>query len=109
MSFLDYAADKVIKKYQDATCDQLKALKDEPPSDKQILFDRKRGSLQLPRRDRRGGVGIPAVIVDPAVARHLEIPDLVGRGWALALSRVYIMDKTAASVLNKMFECRMIP
>jgi hypothetical protein len=45
VSFLDYAADKVIKKYQDATCDQLKALKDEPPSDKQILFDRKRGSL----------------------------------------------------------------
>ncbi len=30
---LDAAADKVIKKYQTATCDQLKAQKNEPPSD----------------------------------------------------------------------------
>jgi hypothetical protein len=32
---LDAAADKVIKKYQTATCDQLKAQKNEPPTDKE--------------------------------------------------------------------------
>ena len=32
---LDAAADKVITKYQTATCDQLKAQKNEPPSDKE--------------------------------------------------------------------------
>jgi hypothetical protein len=31
---VDAAADKVIKKFEAATCDQLKAQKDEPPSEK---------------------------------------------------------------------------
>ena len=32
---LDVAADKVIKKYQTATCDELKAQKNGPPTDKE--------------------------------------------------------------------------
>jgi hypothetical protein len=31
---LDYAAEKVITKYQSATCEQLKVLKDEPLDEK---------------------------------------------------------------------------
>ncbi len=34
---LDFAADKVIKKYQTATCDELKAQKGEPPSEMEKL------------------------------------------------------------------------
>ena len=34
---VDAAADKVIKKYQAATCDQLKAQKLEPPSEKEKI------------------------------------------------------------------------
>jgi hypothetical protein len=34
---LDFAADKVIKKYQSSSCDQLKALKGEPPSEKEKM------------------------------------------------------------------------
>ena len=34
---LDFAADKVITKYQSATCEQLKAMKDEPPAEKQKM------------------------------------------------------------------------
>ncbi len=34
---LDYAADRVIKKYQTSTCDELKAQKGEPPSEKEKL------------------------------------------------------------------------
>lgn len=30
--FMDFAADEVIKKFQAATCEQLKAQKDEPPT-----------------------------------------------------------------------------
>jgi len=32
---LDFAADKVINKYQTATCDELKAQKKQPPTDKE--------------------------------------------------------------------------
>ena len=31
---LDFAADKVVNKYKTATCDELKAQKTEPPSEK---------------------------------------------------------------------------
>jgi len=67
----DEAADKVIKKYQAATCDQLKAQKSEPPSEREKI------ALALLRDDPK--------------------------------ARVAFVDKIAAPVLNKMFECNMIP
>jgi hypothetical protein len=68
---VDAAADKVIKKYQAATCDQLKAQKAEPPSEKEKI------ALDLLRDDPK--------------------------------ARVAFVNKIAAPVLNKMFECSMIP
>ncbi len=68
---LDFAADKVIKKYQDATCDQLKAMKKEPPTEKEKM------AVEFLRNDSQ--------------------------------ARVAFIDKIAAPVLNKMFECDMIP
>jgi hypothetical protein len=68
---VDAAADKVIKKYQAATCDQLKAQKAELPSEKEKI------ALALLREDPK--------------------------------ARVAFVDKIAAPVLNKMFECSMIP
>jgi len=68
---VDAAADKVIAKYQAATCDQLKAQKAEPPSEKEKI------ALALLRDDPK--------------------------------ARVAFVDKIAAPVLNKMFECDMIP
>jgi hypothetical protein len=68
---VDAAADKVIKKYQAATCDQLKAQKAEPPSEKEKI------ALALLHEDPK--------------------------------ARVAFVDKIAAPVLNKMFECSMIP
>ncbi len=68
---LDYAADKVITKYQSATCDQLKAVKGEPPTEKQkMAIDFLRNNSQ---------------------------------------ARVAFINQIAAPVLNKMFECGMIP
>jgi hypothetical protein len=68
---LDFAADKVITKYQSATCDQLKAMKDEPPTEKQKM------AIDFLRSDSQ--------------------------------ARVTFINKIAAPVLNKMFECGMIP
>ena len=68
---VDTAADKVIKKFEAATCDQLKAQKGEPPSEKEKI------ALDLLRDDPK--------------------------------ARVAFVDKIAAPVLNKMFECSMIP
>jgi hypothetical protein len=65
------AADKVIKKYEAASCDQLKAQKAEPPSEKERI------ALDLLRDDPK--------------------------------ARVAFIDKIAAPVLNKMFECSIIP
>ena len=67
---VDEAADKVIKKYEVASCDQLKALKAEPPSEKEKI------ALDLLKADPK--------------------------------ARVAFVDKIAAPVLNKMFECSMI-
>ncbi len=67
---LDAAADKVIMKYQTATCDQLKAQKNEPPSDKQ------KEAIEFLRND--------------------------------AQARTSFIDKIAAPVLNKMFDCGII-
>jgi hypothetical protein len=68
---LDFAADKVIQKYQGATCEQLRAQKNEPPSEKEKL------AVEFLRNDSQ--------------------------------ARVAFIDKIAAPVLNKMFECGMIP
>jgi hypothetical protein len=68
---LDFAADKVIKKYQSSSCDELKALKGEPPSEKEKM------AIDFLRDD--------------------------------AQARKAFIDKIAAPVLNKMFECGLIP
>jgi hypothetical protein len=68
---VDAAADEVIKKYQAASCDQLQALKKDPPSEKEKI------ALDLLRDDPK--------------------------------ARVAFVNKIAAPVLNKMFECSMIP
>jgi hypothetical protein len=68
---LDAAADKVIRKYQTATCDQLKAQKNEPPSDKE------KEAIEFLRNDSQ--------------------------------ARIFFINKIAAPVLNKMFDCGMIP
>ena len=68
---VDEAADKVIKKYEVASCDQLKALKAEPPSEKEKI------AMDLLKADSK--------------------------------ARVAFVDKIAAPVLNKMFECSIIP
>jgi hypothetical protein len=68
---VDAAADKVIKKYQAASCDQVKAQKLEPPSEKEKI------ALDVLRDDPK--------------------------------AQVAFVDKIAAPVLNKMFECSMIP
>jgi hypothetical protein len=68
---LDFAADKVIKKYQGASCEQLKAQRGEPPSEKE------KAAIEFLRHDSQ--------------------------------ARVAFIDKIAAPVLNKMFECGLIP
>ena len=68
---LDVAADKVIKKYQTATCDELKAQKNDPPTDKE------KEAIQFLRNDSQARIGF--------------------------------INKIAAPVLNKMFDCGMIP
>jgi hypothetical protein len=68
---LDFAADKVINKYQTATCEQLKAQRNEPPTDKEKM------AIEFLHNDTQ--------------------------------ARVAFINKIAAPVLNKMFECGLIP
>ena len=68
---LDFAADKVINKYQTATCEQLKAQRNEPPTDKEKM------AIEFLHND--------------------------------AQARTAFIDKIAAPVLNKLFECDLIP
>ena len=68
---LDFAADKVIKKYQTATCDELKAQRKEPPTDKE------KEAVEFLRNDSQ--------------------------------ARIFFINKVAAPVLNKMYDCGMIP
>jgi hypothetical protein len=68
---LDYAADKVIKKFQTYTCEQLKAMRDEPKSEMDKM------AIDFLRNDTQ--------------------------------ARVVFIDKIAAPVANKMFECGMFP
>ena len=67
---LDYAADKVIKKFQTSTCEQLKA-REEPKSEMDKM------AIDFLRNDTQ--------------------------------ARVIFIDKIAAPVANKMFECGMFP
>ena len=67
---VDFAADKVIKKYQQATCEELKAPKP-PPSDKE------KEAIEFLRNDSQ--------------------------------ARIFFINKIGAPVLNKMFDCGMIP
>ena len=68
---LDFAADKVIKKYQTATCDELKAQRKEPPTDKE------KEAIEFLHNDSQ--------------------------------ARIFFINKIAAPVLNKMYDCGMIP
>jgi len=68
---LDYAADRVLEKYQTSTCDQLKQSRSEGPTEKEKL------ALDYLRNDQQ--------------------------------ARVAFIDKIAAPVANKMFECGMFP
>jgi hypothetical protein len=68
---LDFAADKVIKKFQEGTCEQLKAQKNEAPTEKE------KTAIEFLRHDSQ--------------------------------ARMAFIDKIAAPVLNKMFECGLIP
>jgi hypothetical protein len=68
---LDYAADQMIKKFQTSSCEQLKAAKAAPPTDKE--------------KEAK------AFLQGDAQAREAFV------------------KKVAAPVLNKMFECGMIP
>ena len=68
---LDFAADKVVNRTQPATCEELKAQKGEPPSEKQKL------AIEFLRNNSQ--------------------------------ARKAFIDRIAAPVLNKMFECGLIP
>ncbi len=68
---LDYAADRVIQKYQTSTCEQLKAQRADPQSEKEKM------ALDYLRND--------------------------------AQARVAFINRIAAPVANKMFECGMFP
>lgn len=68
---LEYAADEMVQKFQSSTCEQLKAQKGKPPTDKA------KAAAELLRND--------------------------------AQAREFFVKKVAAPVLNKMFECGMIP
>jgi uncharacterized protein YifE (UPF0438 family) len=67
----DYAADQMIEKFQKATCEELKAKKAEPPSEKE------KTAMEFMRNDDQ--------------------------------AREIFVKKVAAPVMNKMFECGMIP
>ena len=58
---LDAAADKVIKKHQAATCDQLKAQKLEPPSEKEKI------ALDMLRDDPKARVAFVDKIAAPVL------------------------------------------
>ncbi len=68
---LDYAADRVIQKYQTSTCEQLKQQRAEPQSEKEKM------ALDYLRNDSQ--------------------------------ARVAFINRIAAPVANKMFECGMFP
>ncbi len=68
---LDFAADKVIAKYQSSTCEQLKAMKEEPKSEKE------KAAVDFLRNDSQAADAF--------------------------------LNKVAAPVAKKLFECGLIP
>jgi hypothetical protein len=68
---LDFAADRVIQKYQTSTCQELRRQKGQPKSAKERM------AIDFLRNDSQ--------------------------------ARVAFIDKIAAPVANKMFECGMFP
>jgi hypothetical protein len=68
---LDYAADRVIQKYTTLTCEQLKAQRDNPKSEKEKM------AIDFLHNDTQ--------------------------------ARQAFIDKIAAPVANKMFECGLFP
>ena len=63
---VDAAADKVIKKFEAATCDQLKAQKGEPPSEKEKI------ALDLLRDDPKARVAFVDKIAAPVLNKMIE-------------------------------------
>jgi hypothetical protein len=63
---LDVAADKVIKKYQTATCDELKAQKNEPPTDKE------KEAIQFLRNDSQARIAFINKIAAPVLNKMLD-------------------------------------
>jgi hypothetical protein len=67
----DYAADKMVEKFQKATCEELKAQKSKPPSEQE------KAAMEFMRNDDQ--------------------------------AREIFVKKVAAPIMNKMFECGLIP
>ncbi len=63
---LDYAADRVIQKYQSSSCEQLKQMKGEPPSFKE------REALDFLRSDTQARVAFIDKIAAPVANKMLE-------------------------------------
>jgi hypothetical protein len=63
---LDYAADRVIQKYQTSTCEQLKAQKDEPKSEKEKL------AIDFLRNDSQARVAFIDKIAAPVANKMCE-------------------------------------
>jgi hypothetical protein len=68
---VDMVSDKVVQKYQSASCEQLWQKKGQPKSDREKEF------IQLLKDDPQ--------------------------------ARTYFINKVAAPIVNKMFECALIP
>ena len=73
----DMVADKIIQKYQNSSCDELKAKK--PPS--------------------ASGEEKPKPMEEKVIQDLKSNPDL----------RKHFLDKIAGPIVNKMFECGMVP
>jgi uncharacterized protein YifE (UPF0438 family) len=63
---LDFAADKVIQKYQTSTCEQLKQQKDEPKSEKEKM------AVEFLRNDSQARVAFIDKIVAPVANKMFE-------------------------------------
>jgi len=62
----DFAADKVIKKFQESTCEQLKAQKDEPKSEKEKL------AVEFLRHDSQARIAFINKIAPPVLNKMFE-------------------------------------
>src|SRR5215472_15482105 len=63
---LDYAADRVIKKYQTSTCEQLKALREEPKSEMDKM------AIDFLRNDTQARVAFIDNIAAPVANKMFE-------------------------------------